>query len=366
GGAALWYLGQGQEAGGDKVGGSEVVEIPGNLVSDPSFEDGSGLSDWEQASAAFAIDASAAASGENGLVAELEAGEWALALTEPVSLNSGTRGLQVRADLAFFDPGAEGRVGLQFTRELPAGEDEEPIVQALWSWSAPVSGSEEFDEASFTQAVPNGFRSVRVVLLAQAKGNGPAAVYADDVVLLPTQEVPGAESPLVLLGGEPSGAFLRGGNDSLSLIGLHCKSPAPPSTEEGEVVAEVPGLGFGLEVGQIEFGGSLTPQTSAGGALLWTGRIDGELAAQGLATIGESGYQAHAGPFQRDAVSELLLGERKDLVSLRFASPVRVELSPSASGLRLRATCPNAAAAVLNLRPKTPKPHKKLKFYYAL
>ena len=329
GGAAFFLLRGGGKKGGEASTTARVVEsVPGNLLADASFEEGS--AGFESVAGPGTMDTSpdAARSGDQGLLAELAQGEWALAASPAVTIRPPTTLAVGAAILA--DSGLEGRVGLELLAARASQTDEgESRPGSLWVWSAAVRG-EEFSEVEFDAAVPAGYDRARLVFLARGakEGTGEGVVAFDDASIVPQQiEVrPVASSgddALYLLGPERRSATLqRGAAPRLSNLVLRA---------ENELV---PGLGVPLEAQPRAGGARLVAQgaSEVRGPFVLSARVESDLAADGIATLGENGYQTHGGPFERDGVSRLLIGGRRNLVELRFDEPKSVTLRPSGGG----------------------------------
>ena len=101
-GAAL-YLQRGGESRGVR-GTKAVVPVDGNLIAGYSFEGAEPPANWTSSDAApaeFTQEESARSTGEFGLRAKLDSGEWALLACDPVAVQAGralalTAGLRAR------------------------------------------------------------------------------------------------------------------------------------------------------------------------------------------------------------------------------------------------------------------------------
>ncbi len=323
-----------QKSGGTVRKIRPVEAVAGNKLGSDSFEEESLLWSAHEASTAdFVRNSSAAYSGEEGLRAVVSEGEWALQRSEDVSVNSPGQ-VTIRAALDAVD-GASGRVGVQFLRA--ANEDGEVSSEgSLFAWSKSRKGTEGFDSIEFTVPVPEGFANARAVLLA----TGDGTVDADDVSLVTGSgsSAPDArigEFELRLLGEEGSTGVLHKVNRFLvSNLRAFEGAPSGAAIRAGVPITASPG---GESALKLQFSGKRLSFA-----------IEPDAIENGIATIGDGGYQVHSAGFERANATSLLIGIRKDLVRLRFPTPVT--LTARQTGARLELTVENSnGEAVLQL-----------------
>lgn len=317
GGAAWFLLGQGA-AGGDEGRKLRPVEtVAGNLLATSySFEGSAGA--WaseDGAPAAFATDTTSRWSGELGLGALVDAGQWAIARSEAVR-GSGQRVLTLRGRVRVGDS-ARARLGLEL--ESSSGASARTLA---WGPVIPVGG--DFEEVTASLTVPAAFDSVRAIVLAEAAGNGGGSVDVDDVSL-----VPGGEPKLAAIDefqlvshGEPAFAV------SLFKIDRTLVSDVLVRLADGGVAGRAP---IAVERGDNAF--ALT--FGAGNGRTLSLRIDEPLFKGGVASTGSGGYRTHSTEFTREGVTSVIAGAGKDQVRLAFAEPVKLRGKPEGSGLRL-------------------------------
>ncbi|MFT5289296.1 MAG: hypothetical protein ACI8QS_001785 [Planctomycetota bacterium] len=318
GAAALYFLGGKGDA---NTGPEPVADVPGNLITDASFE-GDGALAWETSegsTGAFGAGLPFAHSGGFGLGVFLDAAEpaegagaagpvWSYSSGPLVNVSSG-RGLDLTAQMQTGD-GAVGRLGLAF--ENSRGEAS-PFV----AWSRGLDPTEEFTALSLVATVPPGYDRVAVAVAAQ----GPGWVSLDDVVLLGTS----APSPLatseslVAHGYGDDGATLtlvRSGRTLFPSIGFGNWGPS------GTRGSSVGSWGASAAPGGLK----LTPSGADRGAQMHLS-VQGESGSDGegeifLASLGPAGYRSHGGAFELEAMADLLMGRGYDLLRLSVQEPV--------------------------------------------
>lgn len=317
-GAVFAYLRMG--AGGPVGARGRAVDSPaGNLLADSySFEEES--VSWEaqeNAPVDFSADASARFSGEQGVLADLSSGEWALHRSPAARVSPGRR-LVVSARIETLD-GAEGRLGI----ELSGTEAQDTTLPALRAFGPPV-GAGAFEEASLECAVPPGYRRARVLLW----GGAPQAdgqVSVDDVSLLAESsgsaaQAAFAEARLFLLANR--GVLTKVDRVLISDLGLR---PAG-------ALHSAQAVGLSAETG--ESGIAITLE-NAGASGVLSLRAEAALFGDGLATLGENGYQPRNLEFGPESVDSVLMGAGGDLVRLAFEQPCSVRGRPEGQAFRL-------------------------------
>jgi len=316
GGFAWWKLGAG--AGGKGGAVVSLPVVPGNLLPDASFEEGTG--EWlaaEAAPAAYLRERAGARSGAIGLACTLEAGGWALTRSPEFPL-AARRGLAFGAALRGED-GARVRLGL----ELSSAGGALPVHTA---W-LPARTTNGFEELRGTCDVPGGYDRGRLVVAAL----GPGRVAVDDVFALEAEAAGGVatqdEHEFLVLGAPGSTAVLeRSGRTLLSGFDLsQWNRSGLAGWAEAELTASVTPTGLSLAF----------PGAPATAELAFEAPRQGD--AKGtLATLGPEGYAAHGADFERAGVQSLLLGNDLELVRLSFAGPVTVRATSAAGTVSFR------------------------------
>lgn len=316
GGAAGWYFmgmpGMGTAKGASAKGVQPVVEVPGNLLADGSFESGAGAlvssPEDEGPAGPWMVDETAAVvpfaseawrhGGELGLGADLEGGTSVRVRSKAVTVGR-QRGL-VAAGLAVAEGDGAARIGI----ELFDSGSEHPVAIA---WSEPgrdLAG----DELRLEALAPAGYDQARVVLdFSAAAGEAGGAVGFDDVSL-----VAGAAKGEVSA-GDFSLAPLGAGRLALGFI-------------DRPLLVDMAGSAPEAREGALAF-------TAAAGHFAVT--IDPGFMAEGLATLGAGGYQPHADAFQDEGVESVVVGSGVHQLRLRFKEPVTLSGRPLALGYRL-------------------------------
>ena len=339
GGVAAWFLlskGKGEEAA------VAVEPVPGNLVADGSFEDPDS-EPWEGAEAApvaLFVDASAAASGAVGLGCALEGGEWTFAASPDFPVRAH-RGLSLDLQLAVTGD-VVGRAGLEL---LP---EEEGLASTL-AWAPAVPGGDgAFEPVHLAFEVPQGFGRARVVVAALAEGAG-GSIAVDDVVCLAGGDEKGSgasfeEYELRVLGDPGSTAqLLRSGRVLFPEIALSQWNPSGPG-DPG--LAGDPSATWRVE--GIDNGLNLLPQsTSAAKGVLTLDVLRGDDAS--FATLGAGGYRDHAGDFERDGVTDLLIGSGVNRIRVGFDAPARLDAVQRGPVVRLRIELSSLGAIAFQL-----------------
>ncbi len=328
GGGAAWFLLRGGPGGaGRDVVAVEAVD--GNLLADGySFEDGGedgedeagGWETDEDAVAAFALSAGASRSGEQGLVADLAAGEWSLAASPAV--RAPTEGALELVGHLRVEGDARARLGVRFSASADGGPTP---VQAL---SAPLEETDGFVEVALRTPVPPGYDRARAIVLAVAGASGEgASVDVDDVALVPGGQGRAAasfEENRVHLLGEPAYTASLFEIDTVVLSGISAiDSEAPQLGGVAPLTATSDPRGVALELG------------SSGSPDRLVLRAEPAALTGGVATIGAGGYRTHAAQFEREDVDSLLVGAGRDLVRLALRRPTRVVGRPAGDGFRL-------------------------------
>ncbi len=298
-----------------------VPSVPGNLLSDASFEEGT--AEWtssESAPQAFLRQRTAAFSGQFGLGVDLIEGEWSLARSSELELRPRRR-VELAAQLS-VSGASGGRVGL----ELASADGSAPEFIA---WAPALQAAEDSVRVSLAFDTLGGYDRGRLVVAGREAGN----VGLDDASVVLTDPAQDAarfnEYELAVLGEQGSTAVLvRSGRVLLSGIGF---GPWDRSGLQGWGGAR-------LEARATERGFTLAfPGAPADAVLvLWAIRADPGEETGWLSTTGPEGYAAHAAEFTRSGVTNLLLGRGLELLRIGFAQPVEVESATAPGALRLR------------------------------
>ncbi len=329
GGAAWFLLGQGAAGGEEGRKLRPVESVDGNLLAASySFEGNEGT--WaseDGAPAAFATDTTSRHSGELGLGALVDAGQWAIARSEAVR-GSGQRVLTLRGRVRVGDS-ARARLGLEL--ESTSGASARTVA---WGPVIPVGG--DFEEVTATLTVPPAFDSVRAIVLAEAAGAGGGSVDVDDVSLVPGGEpqVAAIDEFQFVSHGAPAFAASLFKIDRTLLSDVHVR------LADGGLAGRAP---LALERGDVAFALAL----GAGNGRTLSLRIDEPLFKGGVASTGSGGYRTHSTEFTREGVTSVIAGAGKDQVRLAFAEPVRLRGKPEGSGLRLDFELGSTASARL-------------------
>jgi hypothetical protein len=310
--AALRFLATGPAA----AKAEPVPAVPGNLVADASFEEGTGeWSSAEAATVALVRDRSFARSGELGLGANLGAGEWTLARSAEFALPA-RRALVASAALRVED-GARGRFGV----ELSSANQPLP---AFVAWAPALRAAAGFETQELAFDVQGGYDRARLVVAALGAG----LVAVDDVAALGAEARGGGarftEYELVVLGSPGSSAMLvRSGRALLAGIELSAWSRnGLAGWAEARLAVEAGERGFRLGF----------PGAPADAELRFLAlRPDGGGSEGWVATTGDGGYAAHGAEFTRAGAQSLLLGSGTELLRLAFEREVEVR-STSAEG----------------------------------
>ena len=334
GAGAWWWFGRGAaEESARRV----VADVPGNLLRNPSFESDGGWETDESAPDTFFQAPAWRVSGEAGLGAALDAGDWARSWSAVVTVAPG-RGLRLQAvasaaGAARFDLGVElsSSSGLFAPLLVQA-----PPIPSARSMDAGETGDAGEAEVELQLELPHlaGCDRARVVLLARAgSAEGEAAV--DDLALVLSDAAPGPaatfqEMEFHALGRPPLSA-------ALTRIDRVLLGNLVSATEAGEARA--------LETVALESGVRLR----AAGAGRFTGTVAPSVARQGVATLGRAGYQTRPLDFEAEGVTDLLVGDRIDLMRFQFASPVKVTGRGSDGSLAFEARGPGAEEVLLQL-----------------
>lgn len=300
-GAGVWVgLGMLEGEGGGSA--LPVATVEGDLLDGSGAFEGES-SAWTNDGAAaveFFDSRQAAATGLNGMNAELISGEEARLLSPKVSTRAGTKMVaRVSADA---DAAVGARLGVRFSR----GDGGQGTV----AWSAVMDGSGEVMVEAVT---PAGYDSAQVIIEARASGDG--AVSVDDASLTSAGTGQAAQE----LGGY-----------AFHLLGEPAQSVC---------LTKISALSFGgLEVEGATLTGALTEKgmdlsASQAGALSLS--VDAALVSKGVASVGASGHQVHGAEFEREGVTSVLLGEGNDLVAIHWGSPAKVRARSEGEGMGL-------------------------------
>ncbi len=326
GGGVWWWLNRSARAPLATV--KPVEPLPGNLLADDySFEgERDSWSGAEAAPQAFLRSARAAVSGLYGMGVDLGADEWARARSKAVPVDAGKE-LVARAQLR-----ADDGVGLRLGIEFGHGRDDPNQPAAFVAWSRPLEpGSRAASAVEIAADVPPGYDCARAVVDARSAGGGRAGF--DDASLL----VRGPAGKPAAEAGEAR-LFLHGDPHSLGLLarGERVLLSALEFVREGQVAAvPIAARADGARILVVPAPGE---QASRRLTLL----VDGDLAREGIATLGadkaaaDAGYRSHgAGEFERAGVGTLLFGAGHDLVALRCSAPFSVKAVRGESGVHL-------------------------------
>ena len=308
-GAGVWVgLGMLEGEGGGSA--LPVATVEGDLLDGAGAFEGES-SAWTNdgaASVEFFDSRQAAATGLNGMNAELISGEEARLLSPKVSTRAGTKMVaRVSADA---DAAVGARLGVRFSR----GDGGQGTV----AWSAVMDGSGEVMVEALT---PAGYDSAQVIIEARASGDG--AVSVDDASLTSAGTGQGAQE----LGGY-----------AFHLLGEPAQSVC---------LTKISALSFGgLEVEGATLTGALTEKgmdlsASQAGALSLS--VDAALVSKGVASVGASGHQVHGAEFEREGVTSVLLGEGNDLVAIHWESPTQVRARSEGEGMGLEVSLIDAS-----------------------
>ena len=307
-----------QASGGVTI---KVPSVPGNLLSDGSFEEGTG--EWtaaEAAPVAFLRERAFARSGDVGLGANLE-NSWSLARSAEITLHA-RRSLACKVALR-VDGSAVGRVGVELSSSTEA-------LPPLFAWTPGRRGGGDFEELELAFDVPGGYDRGRLVVAGQGSG----AVAVDDVSALENEPLGQAakftEYELVPMGSPGSSAVLvRSGQTLVSGFDLSSWNRAGlEGWPEGKLEVKAGARGF-----ELAFAGA--PQDAV---LSFTAVRTGETAGESgwVATTGADGYASYGGDFTRERVTSLLLGRGTELLRVGFAQPVDGGGTMIAAGITFR------------------------------
>lgn len=336
GGAGWWFTSQG---GAEASLVRPVLAVEGDLLAGSySFEgeDALGWEDAEGASAGFLRDSSARVSGEVGVSAELAAGEWAR-LTSPAVSVRGRQGLELRATLRGID--AEGAAGIEFSRSSSEGEDRTFHARPAMAWSA--AAEEDYTEVVVTAVVPEGYDRARVVLTGYAEEGG--VVEADDVSLVkvPAPAISSLDENRLALVGDPAQGFVFGRVDHVLISRFETHAAGLPHGAQGARGT--------ISADKSEIGWNMSVRPPAGAAELSV-VVESAIVRQGFATIAESGYMEHSADFEREGVTDVVMGSNIGLMRLRFSDPIDLRGRSSGGGFQLGAPLGGPLDVVLQVR----------------
>ena len=340
-GGAGWWFTQGGGGPGEAAQLRPVVEPEGNLLGGEYGFEGEAEGGWEDANGApagFLRDGSARSTGESGVLAELAAGEWAVLRSDAVRVMGG-QGLELRATLRGVD--AHGAAGIEFSR-AGEGSEERPATRPATAWSS--SAEAEATEVVLVARVPEGFDRARAVLSAHAPAGGQGGfVEADDVSLVATSAPELSrldESRLISFGDPPRGlAFSR--VDRILLSRFEARATGVPlgaSAPCGTISFDKHAAGWNLSVRPPQGGGELTAF------------VEPQIARSGFATMADTGYTQHSVDFEREGVTDVVLGSGLELVRVRFATPVTLRGRATGGGFLLTAPLAGPLDVTLQVR----------------
>ncbi len=343
-GAGAWFWLRGQ--GGEERRSPErpVVSPSGNLVATGySFEEGEGWSADEGAPSVFRTAASARASGRVGLAVELggadltedevPSADFALHRSDAARVRAGSL-LEVQVS-ARTSGAARARLGLAFSG---TGE-QAPLAHEVWA--EPIESSEGHELFAFACAVPPGCDRAAVLLAAEVPAGSAGTVHVDDASLVAAGTAPAVlqSGSFEVVGlGRPPRALALAKVDRVLVSNVHAGPAANAARSSRTALALAPeatDVGFSLRLDAP--------------AVLRL-RAEPTLAAGGLATLGNGGYLAHSAGFERNDVTDVLLGKDSDLVRLRFPAPVRVSSISNADGADLAIELAEAGTIRVQLR----------------
>lgn len=319
GGGAAAYLTLG---GGGKRAGKQapVAVVEGNLLGGASFEGDDLDSSWsadESAPTLFNPWGGAARSGADGARAALDAGEWAVLESELAGVSAGRSielggWLRARGDAA-------GRIGIAFL--TPDGPEGEPGRRTT-AWGPWIRDVTQHQEVRFAANVPPRATRARAIVEARATAAASAAANEDAVDASGTVDV---DDVSLVDRGTAGASAAKIGEYALRLGG------EPPTTIHltkvnkslvAELRAEGPDRLRDHPLSVSAGGGAF--QVSADGASSLVLRVEPDVAAAGIATIGQAGFAEQGPDFEAEGVTSVLLGGGYDLVALEFDRPVKV------------------------------------------
>ena len=317
-GGAGWYFAGKPGLGGSTENGSgqpavqAVVKTPGNMLANPSFEteDESAWTPSETAPVMPWASSAWRASGEFGIGADLEAGQWGLVRSAQINL-SHKRGLTATAS-ALAEGGARLEIGIALSDS--AGEHPSTLT-----WSSAL-GTDEGSLMLQLVAAP-GYDQARVLLRAAADNTTGAGGF-DDVALVASAET----------GTVSFGDFTAASSGEDHLVLYHIDRP---------LLLDLGVAGGAMEVSATEDGMSMRS-----GAGVWSAVVDPALLAEGLSTLGQSGYRPHADAFEDTGVTSVVIGSRAHQLRLVFPAPVTLKGAPLTLGYKLEATLPSGDVAL--------------------
>ncbi|MEZ6016813.1 MAG: FHA domain-containing protein [Planctomycetota bacterium] len=341
-GAGLWFWLGREGQGGGNAPARPVTSPSGNLLSAGySFEGDAGWTSDEGAPSVFRTSRSARASGEVGLVVDLggdggdqdQAGaagdapagpDYALHASDEVRVRAGA---QLEAQVSVRTTGAgRARIGLRF-----AGEGES-APQPMELWSDPIESANGHELFALASAVPPGCDRVTLLLLAELKDGAGAEgeVEVDDASLVPTGSA--SEPPRIgvweVAGlGTPARSFALAKIDRVFVSGVRFHT-ATDGAGRVDAPRAMRALAYQLGANGLEH------RVEAPGTLALV--VEPSAASRGVASLGEGGYIAHGGNFERERVTDLLLGSDMDLVRVVFSRPVDVRGVADGDAVRVR------------------------------
>ncbi len=320
-GVGLQFLGGDGEIAA--TGGRPVVEVPGNLIADPSFEGVDTPLAWEStdpAAEAFYRDASFRGAGAVGLGVELGAGTWARSRSPEIDLRS-RRSHTLRADLG-ADGGAAACVGVELSSE---DGSQAPFVV----WTETVRDSDGLETVELTIPSLPLYDRARVVVDAAAASDGSAS--CDDVSLVANE---GDSAPAVeveehrvhLLGSPPRTAVVSKAIGVI-LAGIRVRAgdrgDGLPRWPAATLSAEPSANGIAFRVQGAPAGSELALVVNA--AVPFEGEADE--GTGWVATMGPEGFRSYSTGFEDVQATGLLLGRGFNLMRIGFAEPVEVDLA---------------------------------------
>ncbi len=304
-GAAGWYFAgmPGLPQSGDPAQGKPqpVATVAGNLVTNPSFENG--LTGWtadEEAALVPFVDAAWRVSGATGIGASLEPGETTRVASPVVSVSDQRllkAGVAVTAE-----GGASARLGIEFS-------DNDGTHAGAIAWSAAqldVDGDVEFEVW-----VPAGFDRARLVLAMSAATEAGSVGFDDAFLVASSGSAPGARVGDFVLTSQGDARLALGFIDRPLLLDM---TGAEPRVQGEDLVIT---------------------SSAAWGATVSNAQMQG-----GLATLGASGFAPHADEFTDPGVESIVIGHGVSQIRILLPGPATVSGRPVAGGYRIETDAP--------------------------
>ena len=321
-----------------------VIDVPGNLLADPSFENVEGMLAWSSADAApevFYRDVSFRNAGAIGLGVELGSGTWARAESPTFDKLRQRRSYALRASLA-----AEGGVAACVGFELSASDGS---LAAFTCWSRTVSDAPDFEEVELLIPSLPGYDQGRIVV--EARGTGDGAASLDDLSLVEQDQI--APSATLVdytsyLIGEPARTAVVLRNADVVIAGMRVREARAgaegdslPRWSAGTITLTATGTGLRFGFSGASSGAELVFAAQPG-----TGGDGGD---PFFATTGADGFHAYTSSFEGVRASGLLLGQGMRLARAGFAGDVTIGGSLAGGALRVAAELRSADAMELQV-----------------